>query len=137
MELLIGLDIGTTALKVALFDTKGTLLAVSTQEYDLLTPQTNFVEEEPEVYWKAFLDGMHDLKRQHEIDPEDKVALAMSAQGETLLFLDKEGRSLRNAIVWMDNRAEEEAKELRDRFGNDTCYQVTGQIGRASCRERV
>ena len=51
MELLIGLDIGTTALKVACFDKKGTLLAVSTQEYDLITPQTNYVEEEPEVYW--------------------------------------------------------------------------------------
>lgn len=133
MELLIGLDIGTTALKVALFDTKGALLAVSTQEYDLLTPQTNFVEEEPEVYWKAFLDGMYDLKSQHEIHPGDKVALAMSAQGETLLFLDKEGRSLRNAIVWMDNRAEEEAKELRERFGNDTCYQVTGQVSFEPC----
>ena len=47
MELLIGLDIGTTALKVACFDKKGTLLAVSTQEYDLITPQTNYVEEEP------------------------------------------------------------------------------------------
>lgn len=63
MELLIGLDIGTTALKVACFDKKGTLLAVSTQEYDLITPQTNYVEEEPEVYWKAFLDGINDLKR--------------------------------------------------------------------------
>lgn len=65
MELLIGLDIGTTALKVACFDKKGTLLAVSTQEYDLITPQTNYVEEEPEVYWKAFLDGIKDLKSQY------------------------------------------------------------------------
>ena len=67
MELLIGLDIGTTALKVACFDKKGTLLAVSTQEYDLITPQTNYVEEEPEVYWKAFLDGINDLKSQYPI----------------------------------------------------------------------
>ena len=107
MELLIGLDIGTTALKVACFDKKGTLLAVSTQEYDLITPQTNYVEEEPEVYWKAFLDGINDLKSQYPISKTDKIALAMSAQGETLLFLDKAGKSLRNAIVWMDNRAEE------------------------------
>lgn len=80
MELLIGLDIGTTALKVACSDKKGTLLAVSTQEYDLITPQTNYVEEEPEVYWKAFLDGINDLKSQYPISKTDKIALAMSAQ---------------------------------------------------------
>lgn len=133
MELLIGLDIGTTALKVACFDKKGTLLAVSTQEYDLITPQTNYVEEEPEVYWKAFLDGINDLKSQYPISKTDKIALAMSAQGETLLFLDKAGKSLRNAIVWMDNRAEEEARELEGKFGNDTCYKVTGQVSFEPC----
>ena len=57
----------------------------------------------------------------------------MSAQGETLLFLDKAGKSLRNAIVWMDNRAEEEARELEGKFGNDTCYKVTGQVSFEPC----
>ena len=54
MKLLLGLDIGTTAMKIALFDRTGALLAVSTQEYDLLTPAPNYVEEKPEVYWDAF-----------------------------------------------------------------------------------
>ena len=49
MKLLIGLDIGTTALKAAVFDTAGKLLAVSTQEYDLITPQVNYVEEKGSV----------------------------------------------------------------------------------------
>ena len=49
MKLLMGLDIGTTALKAALFDTKGTLLAVTTQEYQLMPPQVNYVEEPAEV----------------------------------------------------------------------------------------
>jgi len=53
MQLLIGLDVGTTALKVALFDGKGTLLAVSTQEYALLTPKVNYVEVDAEVYWQS------------------------------------------------------------------------------------
>ena len=57
MKLLMGLDIGTTALKAALFDTKGTLLAVTTQEYQLMTPQVNYVEEPAEVYWNAFRMG--------------------------------------------------------------------------------
>lgn len=133
MELLVGLDIGTTALKAALFDKKGKLLAVSTQEYSLITLQTNYVEEEPEVYWKAFLTGMNDLKKQYPIEKDAKIALAMSAQGETLLFLGKDGTPLRNAIVWMDNRADEEAKELQEKFGNETCYKVTGQVSFEPC----
>lgn len=133
MELLVGLDIGTTALKIALFDKKGDLLAVSTQEYSLITPQTNYVEEDPEVYWKAFKDGLDALKNQYPISPADKIALAMSAQGETLFFLDENGKNLRNAIVWMDNRAEEEARDLEDKFGNDICYKVTGQVSFEPC----
>lgn len=133
MKLLMGLDIGTTALKAAFFDEKGTLLAVSTQEYDLLTPKVNYVEEAAEVYWKAFKDSLNELKQQCEFDKDTEIALAMSAQGETLFFLDKEGKPLRNAIVWMDNRAVEEADELAEKFGNDVCYKKTGQVSFEAC----
>lgn len=57
----MGLDLGTTAMKIALFDETGNILAVSTQEYDLLTPLTNYVEEAPEVYWNAFKMGLKKL----------------------------------------------------------------------------
>ena len=133
MKLLMGLDIGTTALKAALFDTKGGLLAVTAQEYALITPQVNFVEESGEEYWSAFQAAMADLKKKHPLAQEDKVALAISAQGETLLFLDQEGDLLRNAIVWMDNRAAAEAQALKERFGDETCYQVTGQVSFEPC----
>lgn len=133
MKLLMGLDIGTTALKAALFDTKGGLLAVTTQEYTLITPQVNFVEESGEVYWTAFQAAMADLKQKHPMSQEDEMALAISAQGETLFFLDEDGNLLRNAIVWMDNRAMEEAQTIKDRFGDETCYQVTGQVSFEPC----
>ena len=61
MQLLIGLDVGTTALKVALFDGKGTLLAVSTQEYALLTPKVNYVEVDAEVYWQSLKKGLEEI----------------------------------------------------------------------------
>lgn len=133
MKLLIGLDIGTTALKAAVFDTAGTLLAVSTQEYTLITPQVNYVEESGEVYWKAFQDAVADLKKKYPFGEADEAALAISAQGETIFFLDRDGKDLRNAIVWMDNRAQEEAKYLKETFGDETCYQVTGQVSFEPC----
>ena len=134
MDYLIGLDIGTTAEKMALFDTKGTLLAVSTQEYDLITPKLNWVEEKAEVYWDAFKAAISDIKSQYSISPEnDRFSLAISAQGETLFFLDENGKNLRNAIVWMDNRADDEAAALKDAFGDDECYRVTGQVSFEPC----
>ena len=81
MKLLIGLDLGTTALKIALFDNKGGLLAVSTQEYSLMTPKVNFVEEDAEVYWKAFCAGLADLKTQYPITAQDSVALGNICAG--------------------------------------------------------
>lgn len=133
MKFLIGLDLGTTALKVALFDSNGAIFAVSTQEYSLLTPQVNYVEEEVEVYWQAFCDGLQDIKEQYCIEADADMALAISAQGETLICLGENGRPLRNAIIWMDNRAIDEAKELAAHFGNDTCYKVTGQVSFEPC----
>ncbi len=133
MKLLIGLDIGTTALKAAVFDTAGELLAVSTQEYVLITPQVNYVEESGEVYWNAFKAAVAELKEKYLFQEEDEAALAISAQGETIFFLDEEGNDLRNAIVWMDNRAQEEALFLKEKFGDETCYQVTGQVSFEPC----
>lgn len=133
MRLLLGLDIGTTAMKIALFDRTGVLLAVSTQEYDLLTPAPNYVEERPQVYWDAFCAGLRDIKSRYSIAEDAQISLAMSAQGETIFFLDKDGRPLRNAIVWMDNRAVREAEMLEETFGNAKCYQKTGQVSFEAC----
>lgn len=133
MQLLLGLDVGTTALKVALFDCSGKMLAVSTREYDLETPKSNYVEVDAEVYWRALKDGLHDMEKQYSIQPSDKVALSISAQGETIVCMDKNGKALRKAIVWMDNRADAEALDLQKKFGNEECYKVTGQTSFEPC----
>lgn len=133
MKLLLGLDAGTTALKVALFDSAGSLLGVSTQEYALETPKVNYVEVEAEVYWQAFKNGLSEIQKEYEIHPEDEISLAISAQGETLICIDKDGNPLRKAIVWMDNRAVEEARAMEEKFGNELGYQVTGQVSFEPC----
>ena len=133
MKLLMGLDIGTTAMKGAIFDTEGRLLAVASREYELITPQVNYVEESGEVYWESLKEIVGVLKKKYPIAKDDQVSRAISAQGETLFFLDREGKLLRNAIVWMDNRAQEEAVEMRERFGDEACFQTTGQVSFEPC----
>ena len=125
---ILGLDLGTTAIKVAIVDLRGSIVAVSTQEYKLLTPDTLSVELPVERYWRAFKDGLADALSKSGVSGTQLLSVGISAQGETLVFLDAEGRELGNAIVWMDNRAQKEAQELNAHFPPSVTCSVTGQV---------
>jgi sugar (pentulose or hexulose) kinase len=127
-RLLLGADLGTTAVKVTLFDEKGRTAASATEEYALCTPAPQHVELDPEVYWKAFSRSLGVVMGASGVSPADIVSLGISAQGETLLAVDGTGRPLRPAIVWMDNRAQAESEELARVLGNDRVHDVTGQV---------
>jgi xylulokinase len=113
---LLGVDLGTTAIKAALFDGSGRRVAASTREYPLLTPAPQVVEQEAEVYWRAFRDAPAAVLASGGVAPGRIRALGISAQGETLFAVDRQGRALAPAIVWMDNRAQRESDELRREF---------------------
>lgn len=130
-DLILSIDLGTTALKAALFDFEGKLVANSTVEYSLLTPKTNWVEADPEVYFDSMKTALAEMKQT--ADLMAIKAIGFSAQGETLFFVDENCKPLRNAIVWMDNRAVDEAEELRKKFGDKKCYEVTGQVSFEPC----
>ncbi|MBN1319123.1 MAG: FGGY-family carbohydrate kinase [Anaerolineales bacterium] len=127
MNLILSVDIGTTALKLALFDEKGHILALSTQEYTLLTPSALEVDMAVETYWQAFKDAIREVIAKARIDPKEILALGISAQGETLVVVDDAGKPLRNAIVWLDNRAQQEADILRSEFSDEQTFAITGQ----------
>jgi len=128
MDNILSVDLGTTALKIILFRHDGTVLAKSTQEYSLLTPTTLAVELPVEIYWNAFKKGIEEVMTKSGADPTSIKALGISAQGETLITLGEDGQPLMNAIVWLDNRAQEEADVLAREFGNDKSYHITGQV---------
>lgn len=128
MEYILSVDSGTTASKVSLFDERGELLAISTQEYPLITPSALAVEIQAETLWNAFKAGVSAALKRTRVDPDSIIALGISAQGETLIPIDKEGKPLRNAIVWLDNRAQEEAEILSGEFNDGTSYKITGQV---------
>jgi xylulokinase len=127
-DYILSLDAGTTASKISLFDTQGNIASISTHEYTLLTPTALAVELPTEKFWDAFKLGTQDVLKESKIDPKDIKAFSLSAQGETLVLIDKDGKPLRNAISWMDNRAQNEAETLSQHFPNEEVYKVTGQV---------
>lgn len=121
MKYLLGIDIGTTSLKGCVFDERGKELASVTKAYTLLT-EGERVEFPAEKYFELFQEAYDELSAQFPI-----TSFAIDTQGETLIFLDKQGQPLMNAIVWLDNRAETEAKAIEAAFGLQAVYEITGQ----------
>ena len=118
---LMGVDVGTSAIKAAVFDENGEQIASSTVDYTLNT-KGKFVEFDAEQYWVLFQKGMNEVAGNLTIS-----ALSIDTQCETLILTDEYGNPTRNAIVWLDNRATEEAKEIENMFGVQNVYEITGQ----------
>jgi xylulokinase len=128
MDTILAVDLGTTALKCALHDLHGNVLAKSTEEYTLNTPDALSVEVDVATYWKAFKNTIAAVLKESQVNPADIKALGLSAQGETLIVVGKDSAPLRPAIVWLDNRAQSEADELGDHFDHHLAYHITGQV---------
>jgi xylulokinase len=129
MKYILSIDAGTTAFKTSLFDENGRLIGISTREYELLTPTAFAVELPAEAFWNALKSGIKDLVKKTKVKTEDIRVLGLSVQGETLLMIDKKGNPLRNAIIWLDNRAQTEAEVLSKQFDvNGVSYKTTGQV---------
>ena len=125
---ILGIDIGTTSLKAAVFDQSGQKMADAVVEYSLLTPQTNIVEVPCGVYMESIQKCMRIIAEKNVVDIRQITVVGFSVQGETLCFVDENGEPLMNAIVWMDNRGGKQAEELRSIFGDELCYRITGQV---------
>ena len=124
-ELLLGLDVGTTATKAVLFDLEGVMVATSTEAYDLITPRRDWVEQDPEALWQAVVTAVRSVIAQ--TGPTDRVvALGQASQGGTTIPVDDEGRPTYHAISWMDGRATAEAAGIASALGSDYVRRTTG-----------
>lgn len=124
---LIGTDLGTTAVKIGLFDEGGASVAVDVVEHSLITPATGIVEQSPEAYWGAFRTCLQRVLDKAGVNRAQIVAMSLSVQGETLAFLDEAGEPMGNFIVWMDTRAQAQAEMINGRFSTDELLEHTGQ----------
>jgi xylulokinase len=121
--LFLGLDVGTTRCKAALFDEGGNSLGSASREYGYRSVVSGWAEQDPEEVWEAVLAVLLEVLRGA---PQKPVALSVSAQGEAVIFLDEAGKVLRPAILGMDMRAQKESAELEAHFGKEWLLQTAG-----------
>ncbi len=108
---ILAIDVGTSALKVVLYDEDGRLLISSTQRYSYRTPQSGWAEADPADWWHALVHAFSDLCTQ-KWDLQNIQAIGLTGQMHTPVLLDKTGSVLPPTILWLDRRATAETAEL-------------------------
>jgi xylulokinase len=127
MPLLLGLDLGTTGCKAAVYDHLGSLRGESYLEYGLITLSPVVIEQDPEAWWKLSCQAVREALAAARADPADVLSLAVSSQGISFVLLDAAGRPLGNAINWLDGRATDEAADIVQRFAQERVFAITGK----------
>jgi xylulokinase len=126
MGLLLGLDVGTTSVKAGLFDAGGARLATAGVEYRLDYPGPDRAQLDAETYWRASQAAVREVMAAAGAGRDDVAAISISSQGETVVPVDGSGNPLAPALIWLDNRALAEAREIGDALGEARIYDVTG-----------
>ncbi len=125
-------DLGTTGNKASLYDCDGQVLASSFYGYGLELPRVNWVEQNPEDWWKAVCVSTQQLLSTARVQPRDVACVAFSGQMMGCVVLDRQARPLRNALIWADMRATAEAQAIIDGVGMERAYRITGHRASSS-----
>ena len=125
MKYLLGYDIGSSSIKVALIEAAtgkalGSAFSPS-MEMKIASPQPGFAEQDPDNWWKELQNATEKLRRQFSFKPDEILAIGISYQMHGLVCIDKDLRPLRDAIIWCDSRAVEIGNKAFKEIGEEYC----------------
>jgi len=126
---LIGLDIGTTGCKAALFEEDGTLVGSARREYAVDIPQPSWAEQDAELVWRLAQDALREVIAGIAEDwacGDEIEAIGLSVQGEAVMPVDAAGLALRPAILGMDTRTSPQNRRLVEQLGARALFDQTG-----------
>ena len=106
---LLGMDMGTTNIKANIMDTKGNVIATASRPSHLIFPAANQIEQDANEWWdnaKAVFKEITTTAGKEIV--ENIRGISISSHVISLLPVDKEGNPVRNAMIWMDTRSDEE-----------------------------
>jgi xylulokinase len=122
----IGVDTSTTATKAVLLDVEGSIVAVGRSEYGFETPHPLWSEQSPDLWWRATVEAIAEALGAGGVAGHEVTGVGLTGQMHGLVMLDEKGSVLRPAILWNDQRTQEECDEIRDRVGRSRLLEITG-----------
>lgn len=124
--LYIGVDLGTSAAKLLLMRTDGTIEKIVSKEYPLSFPKPGWSEQDPQHWWNACVEGIRELVA--DADKSQIAGIGLGGQMHGLVALDEKDEVIRPAILWNDGRTAEETAYLNETVGREKLSQYTANI---------
>ena len=124
--LYIGIDLGTSAVKLLLMDGEGKIQKIVSKEYPLYFPNPGWSEQKPEDWYEQTMAGIKELIA--EADKSQIAGISFGGQMHGLVILDKDDNVIRPALLWNDGRTYEECDYLNNVIGKDKLSEYTANI---------
>jgi xylulokinase len=113
---ILAYDVGTSNNKAVLVDVEGKVHGKSMAPYDISYPQPGWEEQSPDDWWNAVVETTRDVLARTKVSPADILCVVFSTQLLGIVPMDAEGNRMAEGIIWMDNRAPDEAKWIMNKF---------------------
>ena len=124
--LYIGVDLGTSAVKLLVMDETGDIKKIVSKEYPIFFPHPGWSEQKPEDWFEKSMEGIKELTA--ECDKSQVAGISFGGQMHGLIALDKDDNVIRPAILWNDGRTGEETEYLNEVIGKDKLSEYTANI---------
>lgn len=122
----LGIDLGTSSVKVLATNDRHEIVGDVTKEYPVSFPQDKWAEQDPKDWWEQTVEAIKDLLNKYDIGANEVKSIGFSGQMHGLVALDEANEVLFPAILWCDNRTEEECMDITNYFGKDKLRDYTG-----------
>mgnify|MGYP000442295760 CR=1 FL=1 len=122
----IGIDLGTSAVKLLLMDGNGKVCNIVSKEYPIYFPQPGWSEQNPEDWYAQTMIGLKELIK--DVDKSQVAGISFGGQMHGLVILDENDEVIRPALLWNDGRTKEECDYLNEVIGKETLSKYTANI---------
>lgn len=128
---LLGVDVGTTSIKVAIIDEQARVLGMSSSSYGLITPNQDYAQIDTEDMWRAYLKCIRLLQEGKNIDMSRVAGISISSLCPGLAALGENGEVLTDPIIYSDRRSTEEAEMILEAVGREKLFEITANTAMA------
>lgn len=124
-ELLLGIDIGTSACKLSVFDKDGSLVFQTSKSYNIYFPYEGYVEQNPDEWWEAVVKAINEMFIKSDIKAAEIKAIGVAGQSWSCIPIDKNGNVLSNTPIWMDTRSSDILEKIEDNIDMEYIFNVS------------
>lgn len=125
-QYLLGIDIGTSACKIAVFEEDGSVVATGNGDYQVYYPKPGWAEQNPDEWWAAVCKAVRGTLEKGNIKPEEIAGIGIDGQSWSAIPMDKDGNVLANNPIWTDTRAADICEEVGAKIGEENIFEVCG-----------